>query len=172
MRRIAHCTLAGLLAAAIFGGAARTQAQSKNEQEIRALEDRFAAAFNAKDVDAIMKCYVTGNELFVFDLGLPRQHVGWEDYKKDWQDFLARMKGPIQFDIHDLRVTYDGNLAYSHSLQHVKWTSTDGTPMDYTVRVTDDYRKIGEKWLIVQEHISVPIDFSGPKPAPDLNSRP
>ena len=29
-----------------------------------------------------------------------------------------------------------------------------------TVRVTDVYRKIDGKWLIVQEHVSVPIDFS------------
>jgi hypothetical protein len=24
-------------------------------------------------------------EPFVFELGLPRQHAGWDDYKKDWQ---------------------------------------------------------------------------------------
>ena len=56
---------------------------------------KFAVAFAAKDVDAIMKFYVPGNELFVFDLGIPRQHVGWDDYKKDWQDFRLD-EGPAQ----------------------------------------------------------------------------
>ena len=49
---------------------------------------------------------------------------------------------------------------------------TDGTPIDMTVRVTDVYRKIDGKWLIVQEHVSVPIDFSTGKPVPDLMSKP
>ncbi len=96
MKRLAFCVMAGLCALAIFGANQRAQAQtqSKDEQEIRALEDRFSAAFSAKDVDAIMKFYLPGNDLFVFDVGDPRQHVGWEDYKKDWQDFLAMLQGP------------------------------------------------------------------------------
>jgi uncharacterized protein (TIGR02246 family) len=170
MRRFAFCATMSLLVAVHFNGGLKAQAQSKDEQEIRALEDKFAAAFNAKDVDGIMKLYVPGNELFVFDLGLPRQHVGWEDYKKDWQDFIAMMKGPVKFDIHDLSIVADGKLAYSRSIQHVSWTQTDGTTQDYTVRVTDDYRKVDGKWLIAQEHVSVPIDMSTGKP--DMTSKP
>jgi ketosteroid isomerase-like protein len=172
MRRIAFCAAVGLLAAAGFSGGMRAQAQAKDEQEIRALEDKFAAAFNAKDVDGIMKLYVPGNELFVFDLGVPREHVGWQDYKKDWQDFLGMMDGPVRFDIRDLAIVTDGKLGYSHSIQHVKWTRKDGVPMEYSVRVTDDYRKVNGTWLIAQEHVSVPIDFSGPKPVPDMMSKP
>ena len=44
--------------------------------------------------------------------------------------------------------------------------------MDMTVRLTDVYRKVDGKWLIVQEHVSVPIDFSSGKPVPDLMSKP
>jgi uncharacterized protein (TIGR02246 family) len=171
MRRFVLCAAIGLLAAGL-NGAPRAQAQSKDEQEIRALEDKFAAAFNAKDVDAIMKLYIPGSELFVFDLGVPRQHVGWDDYKKDWQDFLGSTKGPVKFDIRDLSIVSDGKIAYSHSIQHVSLTGKDGAAMDYIVRVTDDYRKVNGKWLIAQEHVSVPIDFSGPKPVPDMMSKP
>jgi hypothetical protein len=45
---------------------------SSSEVQIKALEDKFAAAFNAKDVDAIMKLYVPDESLFVFDVGVPR----------------------------------------------------------------------------------------------------
>ena len=148
------------------------RAQSKDEQAIRALEDQFATAASAKDLDAIMKVYVPGNDLFVFDVGVPRQHVGWEDYKKDWQDFLAMFTGPIKFTVSDLSVMSDGKIGYGHSIQHVTGTMADGTSMDMTVRVTDVYRKIDGKWLIVQEHVSVPIDFSAGKPVPDMMSKP
>jgi ketosteroid isomerase-like protein len=41
---------------------------------------------------------------------------------------------------------------------------SQGRPIDRTVRVTDGYRKIGGNWLIVLEHISVPVDLKTGKP--------
>src|ERR1700733_13018005 len=116
MRRFASGAILALVAAIGLSGGLKAQTQTKDEQEIRALEDHFAAAVRAKDVDAVMKLYVPGNELFVFDVGLPRQHVGWDDYKKDWQDFFAAMHGTVTFDVNELSVMTDGKLAYSHSI--------------------------------------------------------
>jgi hypothetical protein len=42
-----------------------------DEAAIRALEDRFTAAVNAGDVDAIMKSYVADESLVVFDVVPP-----------------------------------------------------------------------------------------------------
>jgi uncharacterized protein (TIGR02246 family) len=172
MRRFVFCVIGTALVAGCLSAGLPARAQTRDEQEIRALEDQFAAAANAKDLDAIMKVYVPGNDLFVFDVGAPRQHVGWDDYKKDWHDFLAMLPGPIKFTVSDLSVTTDGKIAYGHNIQHLTGTMTDGSPADMTVRVTDVYRKIDGKWLIVQEHVSVPIDFSAGKPVPDLMSKP
>jgi len=172
MRRFAFCVMAGFCALGVFTTTQHTQAQSKDEQEIRALETKFAMAFAAKDVDAIMKFYAPGDQLLVFDLITPRQYAGADAYRKDWETTFAMMKDAPEFDIHDLSVTTDGKLAWSHSIQHAKWTGTDGAPMEMTVRVTDCYKKIDGKWLIVLEHVSVPLDFSGPKPVPDMMSKP
>jgi uncharacterized protein (TIGR02246 family) len=160
--RIARAT--GLLVVAIAavssGQALPARAQSKDEQEIRALEDRYVAAVSAKDVDAIMKGYVPGKELFVFDLGLPRQHAGWDAYKKDWQDFFGVVQGPLKLDIKDLDIVTEAKMAYSHSIQHLIWTNKEGSSGEMNASVTDVYRKIDGKWLIVQEHLSVPIHIA------------
>jgi ketosteroid isomerase-like protein len=166
------CLIGTALLAGWLGAGLPARAQSNDEKEIRALEDHFAAAAGAKDLDAIMKFYIPGNDLFVFDVGVPRQHVGWEDYKKDWHDFLALYPGPIKFTVSDLSVMSDGKIAYGHSIQHLSGAMADGSSSDMTVRVTDVYRKIDGKWLIVQEHVSVPIDFSSGKPVPDMMSKP
>ena len=160
MREFALCAAIGLVAAAGLSGGPRARAQTKDEREIRALEDRFAAAVRAKDLDAIMKLYVPGSELYVFDVDPPRQHVGWEDYKKDWHDFIAELKGPVRFELSEMSVTADDKMGYGHSIQHIVATMQDGSPFDITVRVTDDYRKIDGKWLIAQEHVSVPVDLT------------
>jgi ketosteroid isomerase-like protein len=151
--------------------ASQTSGGSKDEQEIRALEDRFAAAVRAKDVDSIMKNYIPGGELFVFDVIPPRQYVGFDAYKKDWQGFLAAFPGPVdKFEVQDLSIETDGKLAYSHSIQPLVVTSKDGSKFSLTVRVTDGYRKINGKWLITQEHVSVPVDLETGKA--DLTSKP
>jgi ketosteroid isomerase-like protein len=145
--------------------AARDTAES-DKAAIEALEKRFAAAFRARDVDAIMKLYEPGLNLFVFDVTPPRQHVGWDDYKKDWQELFAAFPGPVKFDISDLEITAVGPVAYSHSIQSGQFTARDGSRIDLVARVTDVYRKIHGKWLVVQEHVSVPVDLATGKPDP------
>jgi ketosteroid isomerase-like protein len=145
-------------------------AATDDEAAIRALEDRFAAAFNAGDVDGIMKVYVPDESLVVFDVVPPRQYVGANAYRKDWVEFFGMLKGPPKFDITDLSITADGNLGFGHSIQRVRGMDPKGQPIDLTVRVTDAYRKIGGNWLIVHEHVSVPVDLETGKP--DLSSKP
>ncbi len=136
----------------------------------RALEDRFAAAASAGDVDTITKVYVPNQSFFVFDVIPPRQYVGADAYRKDWAGFVGTFKGPVKFDISDLSVTVDGTMAFSHSIQRVSGTDTKGKAVDLTVRVTDVYRKIMGYWLIVHEHVSVPVDLD--TDTPDLSSKP
>lgn len=70
------------------------------------------AAFKAKDVEAIMKNYAPGQELVVFDVIPPRQYVGFDAYKRDWEEFFASFPGPIeQFELTDLSIATDGNSA-------------------------------------------------------------
>ena len=146
------------------------QAAEADVAKIKALEARFGQAFAAKDLDGIMKIYVPDDSLFVFDVIPPRQYVGYKAYRKDWQDFLATFQGPVQFTMEDLAVTADGSVGYGHSIQHVMGKGTDGKPVDFTVRVTDVYRKVKGQWLIVQEHVSVPVDVMTGKP--DFDSKP
>jgi uncharacterized protein (TIGR02246 family) len=167
--RTATIAAGALLTAACLVPAAAAAAAGDVAQ-IKALEARFAAAFNAKDVDAIMRVYESGARLVVFDVVPPRQYVGAAAYRKDWQDFFATLKGPVKFTISDLAIAADRNLAYSHSIQRVVGTDKNGKPIDLTVRLTDVYRKVDGHWLIEHEHVSVPVDLDTDKP--DLASKP
>ena len=162
MNMLAVFLLAGPAAAAESGGGGASA--------IKALEERFAKAVRAKDPDAIMQCYVADESLLVFDVAPPRQYAGPSAYRKDWVDFLGMFRGPVTFEVSDLAVKADGNMAYGHSIQRVAGTDKGGKPIDITVRVTDVYRKINGKWLVVHEHVSVPVDLETGKP--DFSSKP
>lgn len=145
-------------------------AKTSDQAEIKALEQRLVDGFMARNIKQMMSCYVPGDEVFVFDVVTPRQFVGSAAYQKSWQGFMDMFQGPINVEVSDLAITSDGRIAYSHSIQHYSGTGKDGKPIDLTLRYTDVYRKTHGKWLIVQEHISVPIDMATNKP--DFSSKP
>ena len=136
--------------------------------QIEALERGFAAAFNAKSVDRVMSYYARDG-LFVFDVGTPREHDGWESYRKDWEGLFGMFPG-LHFAISDLAITVVGPVAWSHCIQSATYTGKDGAKTDLVVRVTDVYRKTGGRGKIVQELVSVPVDFATGKP--DMLSKP
>ena len=160
-----------LLAVAVTAGIAlRADAQANDQAQIRALEDRFAKAFREKNLSAIMSVYVPDESLLVFDVVPPRQYKGAKAYQKDWEEFLAMFDGPITFELSDLQIVTGGSVAFSHSIQHVAGKMKDGSAMDFTVRVTDGYRKVNGQWLVAHEHVSAPVDLTTGKA--DLTSKP
>ena len=145
------------------------ETKAKDEADIKALEDRFVAAFKAKDVNAIMKTYVADQSLIVFDLAPPRQFTGADAYRKDWEGYLTAFPGPWDMTLSDLDVTVGGDVAYGHSIQRVSFTDKAGKKAEVTTRLTDGYRKINGQWLVSLEHVSVPVDMTTMKP--DLDSK-
>lgn len=139
-------------------------------EQIGTLEKNLAASAEARNLDAIMKAYVPNKTLFVFDVIPPREYVGAEAFRKDWAEFLGSIKGPLKYEITDIAVVVVGDVAYGHSIQRIVGTGIKGDPLDLTTRVTDVYRKLRGKWMIVQEHISVPVDLDTGKP--DYASKP
>ena len=162
------CGAAAALAIGAGFASGASAAPSGGEAAIRALEAQFAAAVNAKDVDAIMKVYAA--DVFVYDVVPPRQYVGADAYRKDWQALMSGFKGPLKFDVADLAIETAGPVAWSHSVQRIVGVDPTGQPSDITVRVTDVYRKTAGGWRIVQEHVSVPVDLATGKA--DLQSKP
>jgi ketosteroid isomerase-like protein len=132
--------------------------QAQDVADLKALEDRFMTAFRAKDVDAIMQLCVPDDSLVVFDITPPRQRNGPQAYRRDWEDVFNRYDGPLEAEISDLAVTAGGDVAYVCSIHHVAGTMKGGKKADYTVRVTDGFKKINGKWLIAHTHVSVPIN--------------
>jgi ketosteroid isomerase-like protein len=133
---------------------------TKNDEEaIRALEDAFAEAVSAGDIDAIMSKYVPGKSLVVFDVVPRSAYRGADVYRKDWEDFYTHYQGNPKMTIIDLEITAEGNIAFSHCFMRLEGKDAGGGAVDRKVRVSVGYQKIGGKWLKAHEHISVPVDF-------------
>ena len=132
---------------------------SRDKAQIEELFQQYLKAFNARDTNAIMALYST-KDLFVFDVVPPREYPSWDAYKKDFDALFAAFPGPVDNKLTDLSITTAGSMAYAHNIQTVAFTAKDGSKVNLVVRVSDVLRKINGKWLIVHEHVSVPVDLA------------
>jgi ketosteroid isomerase-like protein len=140
-----------------------------DEAKIRALEDRLVEANRTKDVEATMALYAPNTDVLIFDVVPPRQMTK-QDEKKNVTGYFASFDGPAGLEISDLNITVSGDLAYAYMIQHFYGKQRAGGQFDIKARVTDVYRKIGGRWYIAHEHVSVPVNIQTGQA--DLQSKP
>jgi ketosteroid isomerase-like protein len=165
MKRI-FLTVLGVALLPLSAVASSVMDPASDKAQIVALEKKYNDGFNARDVGAIVSCYAPGDKLFVFDVIPPREYPSWDAYKKDWEGLFAAFPGPVSNQISEQTITVVGAVAYGHSIQTGTFTRKNGTKLTVVARTTDIYRKIDGKWLIVEEHNSIPVDVDTMKPDP------
>jgi ketosteroid isomerase-like protein len=138
------------------------------EAQIRTLIDNWANAMRAKDADGVVSQYVADNVKFT--LAPPLQYTRDNPFgKKGLEQWFSSFQGPIGYQIRDLNITTADDVAFCHSLNQMKLTTTDGTKVELWFRETLGFRKINGKWTITHEHSSVPFYMDGSfKAAVDL----
>ena len=131
---------------------------TSDEITIRTMYKEFSEAVASKDINKIMSFYAPGDELVAFDAFLPRQYKGATAYRKDYEGFFSSFPGPAKSVITDLNIKVSGNLAYTNCIDQWIITGADSKPVDMVMRATDVMEKRNDKWLIIHEHISFPVD--------------
>lgn len=123
--------------------------QSTRDAEIRTLVDDWASAVRAKDVTRVLAHHA--DDIVMFDVPMPLQSKGIEEYRKTWDLFFANSPGgPGSFDLLELQITADETVAYCHALLKI---------FDSRGRLTMGLRKANGQWLIAHEHHSYPIEL-------------
>jgi ketosteroid isomerase-like protein len=128
------------------------------EAVIRQRVEDLVNAVRLKDIDRVMSVYA--QEVVSFDIVPPLRYTGVHAYRQRWQETFAAYAGPIDYEVHDLRITTAGELAFLHSLNHVQGTLASGQRTDLWLRWTACWRLIEGVWMIVHLHVSVPADLA------------
>jgi len=139
---------------------------TQDEAEIRERLAAWTRALHAKDVNALMALYAA--DVVTFDLMPPHQVPDAAHYRRNFERWFAVMPGPIDYEIHDLRITLSDSVAFCHSLSHVKGTRANGEQADYWVRVTVGFQKRNDQWLMIHDHVSMPLDMETMKAVREL----
>jgi uncharacterized protein (TIGR02246 family) len=131
-----------------------------DEAQIRQLIDNWAKALRAKDINGLMSHYTP--DILVFDLAPPLQYAGADAYRKNFDEWFTSFQGLVGYEIRDLSITAGDDAAFSHSLNRISGTRTNGEETDVWVRATVCFRKVDGKWRVTHEHVSVPFYMEPP----------
>lgn len=80
-----------------------------------------------------------------------------DDFKRKIAKQFAPLRN-IRTKILHVKVRSDGAMAYAYSTQNFISDTVDGGKVDLIFRETDVFEKRGGKWLLVHQHLSLPVD--------------
>jgi ketosteroid isomerase-like protein len=136
-----------------------------DEGEIRKIMAEQAAAMRRGDAAAIVARYAP--EVVKYDLAPPLRQTAEElldvDALRGWFDGHG---GAVDYEIRDLEVVVDGDLACAHALHrmgasHGSGRTSSEEPFTLWFRVTTIFRRLGDDWKVVHEHESTPLHMDG-----------
>jgi ketosteroid isomerase-like protein len=127
------------------------------ESEIRHRVAELVQAIRAMDLDRVMSNYA--HDVVSFDVEPPLQHVGAAAKRTNWTRVFSMYRRPLHYEVRDLAVAVNNDLAFGHGLVHISGTSKDGSRTERWLRSTTCFRKVAGNWLIVHDQVSVPLDL-------------
>jgi ketosteroid isomerase-like protein len=135
---------------------------SRTEATLRQLMADRAAAMRSRNADYLASRYAAG--AVTFDLAPPLQSASSgvaqdADARRAW---FAGFDGEIDFEIRDLAVLGDGDIAVCRSLNRLAATPKGMTEaFQLWFRATVCWRRSNDGWQIVHEHNSTPFYMDG-----------
>ena len=129
---------------------------TNNEAAARLRLEDWAKAMRAMDIDAIMACYAPN--AVSYDCHSAFEFRGVDAHRQHLEACFPYMKGPITFDIHELEIVAQDDVAFCHFTVHCGCTGHDGQEHWSWLRSTTGLRQIDGQWLIAHDHCSAPFD--------------
>jgi ketosteroid isomerase-like protein len=141
-------------------GAAPGSAKSKpagGDAEFKELIRQYYEAWSSATTDKPAPLYAKDADLVFFDVA-PLKYTGWDEYKVGVQkNLFDNMASGALTSKDDLRVTRKGSIAWTTVTGHLSAKMKNGQALEADIRHTAIWEKRGGKWLIVHEHVSVPM---------------
>lgn len=121
---------------------------------LRRRVDDIAQAIRDKNLDQLMEFYARDVE--VFDVRASLNTSGAGSYRNNFEAWFDSFEGPLNFEMHNLRIAPGDNTAFCHYLALVTGARPGGRTSGYWVRGTTCFERRDSEWLVTHEHISMP----------------
>jgi ketosteroid isomerase-like protein len=146
------------LAAAIgFGAAAKPESE---ETTLQALVPKIISSWETFDLTKIEPYYAADADFTYFDLA-PMKYNNWAEYRAGVPKAIFEPNQSIKFKLNDdLRVHRRGSLAWATVTFGADIVNKRGASSHLNGRWTMVLEKRSQSWIVVHEHVSVPLGGS------------
>ncbi|MDE2466376.1 MAG: nuclear transport factor 2 family protein [Alphaproteobacteria bacterium] len=140
----------------VLGGRSTNAAPAFNApNDVSAIEQIEATIQSATDMKKIIDYYAPN--AVVLDIYAPGIYRGRKQIMAGFQPQLATIKSMTD-NMSEMNVASDGRFACAAMQIGFKTLLKNGKSVAMSVREIDAFKKIQGKWMIVQQHISLPAD--------------
>lgn len=138
------------------GPCGKTFRMSDRDEQIRAVVRERVAAVRAKDPAPLARRQ--SSDAVIFDVLPPLRSRGKDAVEERTRAWFDGYRSDIGYDVHELEVVADEDVAFCSFVYRVTGTLVDGQDMSMWVRATLGLRRTDGDWRIVHDHESVPWD--------------
>ena len=126
---------------------------TEDEDRIRSLIERWAAAVHGGDMDGVLADHA--GDIVMFDVPPPHDGVrGIDAYRETWPPFFEWQARGASFEIVSLDVTAGADVAYAFALLRCGTARELAEQPASRLRLTLGLRKEGGRWVVAHEHHS------------------
>ena len=123
--------------------------------DVKALTDIEQQLAKLNSMKDLIQYYAP--DAVVFDMYAPGIYRGTKQIYDGFEQQFAQGQS-FTGEIPDMNILSDGKFACAAMQLHFNFVLKNGTKGAITLRQLDAFKKIDGKWLIVQQHISFPMD--------------
>ena len=133
-----------------------TSLPAQSDAGFKHMIENYWQTWSLLDPDKSASMYVKDPDAVFFDV-TPMKYKGWNEYAEGVKKAFAGTATAQITPNDDIKVTRHGNFAWTTDTFHGVLTGKDGKTSELNGRHTAIWEKIGGKWLIVHDHVSVPM---------------
>jgi len=135
-------------------------AADTSEPQLRALVPKIVQAWESMDLGKIDPYYAADSELTFFDIA-PLKYANWAEYRTGVQKIFFEPNRSLKFTLKDdLRIHRRGQLAWATFTFGADVVSKQGANSHLDGRWTLLLEQRKSQWVVVHEHVSVPLGGS------------
>jgi ketosteroid isomerase-like protein len=161
MKRALPIMLLLVLIVTAVGAITFVQADAKTDQEVKDFLTQYEAAYEKKDVGALMKLIAPGAEVVFFEADEKGRYVGPDQIKAAYENSLKQVKS-IKGEYKWTSVGSKGDVAWFATEVSFN-VDTGEDKFQQLGRWTGVLEKRNGKWLLLQSHFSFPEQEGPPE---------
>jgi hemoglobin len=120
----------------------------------RALDERFNAAVQNRDLAAVMACYSKSDSVTSVD-PTGKKYRGPVEVRANWQQFIDAHKAIKMTNFESKFSRLADGLVAGHGIAEMMLTPNEGKPYRIAFDFTDVRRKEGGKWVYLYDRVTV-----------------